>query len=90
MGYIPVVMDFERSLIVNQHTSTKLVYDDIRRVLNLAGSEFDVKTNIDNTILNKYIENNTPITYKVYTDLCVYIDSIYIKYVSSDHVRELF
>ena len=59
-------------------------WDIIRRVMNLARSEIDVKFNINIDLPQKYIMNNTPISTEVYIELCNYIDSLTIDYVSSE------
>lgn len=84
LGIIPVIMDFERSHILENKSNYALVYEDIRRVMNLARSEIDVKLNINVDFPQKYIMKNTPISTEVYIDFCTYIDSLKIDYVSSE------
>jgi hypothetical protein len=86
-GMIPVIMDFERSFVQKDNTNCFMVYEDIRRVLNLARSEIDVKLNINNDLPQKYIMKNTPVCPKVYIELCEYIDSLKIDYVSSEMMK---
>ena len=84
LGTLPVVMDFDRSVIQTDNQNCALVYGDIGRIMNLARSEIDVKLNISNDIPNRYIMNKTPVTKSVYDELCNYIDSRQIDYVMSE------
>ena len=80
-GYIPVIMDYERAKFTD---SPYLLYDDIGKLFNLAGTDIDVKLNIDKLFVTKYIVNDRPISPQVYTEMCNYIDSCDILYVSSE------
>jgi len=84
LGTLPVVMDFDRSVIQTDNQNCALVYGDIGRIMNLARSEIDVKLNISNDIPNRYIMNKTPVTKAIYDELCNYIDSRQIDYVMSE------
>lgn len=76
-GLIPVLMDFERSKTCN---SPVLLLSDIGRLLNLAGTEIDVKLDMNNSIL----KNKARVTYDT---LCDYIDSRPIKFVTSELIN---
>jgi len=84
LGIIPIVMDFDRSVIQADKFNCVLVYADVNRVMDLARSEIDVKLNISNDIINRYMRNSTPVTKAVYDELCNYIDSLEIDYVVSE------
>lgn len=80
-GYIPVIMDFERS----QTQSPVLnVFEDIGKLFNLAGTEIDVKLNISKAFVSKYIIMKQRISRHVYAELCEYIDTRRVIYVSSE------
>jgi hypothetical protein len=78
-GLLPVLMDFERSQTCD---SALLLFSDIGRFLNLAGTEIDVKLDMNNSILNKC--GKTRVTQNTYDVLCDYIDSRSIKFVTSE------
>jgi predicted unusual protein kinase regulating ubiquinone biosynthesis (AarF/ABC1/UbiB family) len=59
MGILPVIMDYDKSII--QNNSLYLVYDDIERFINLSQSDmFDIRINIANiiNILDKLMKEN--------------------------------
>jgi hypothetical protein len=80
-GYIPVIMDYERAQFTD---SPHLLYEDIGKLFNLAGTEIDVKLDIDKRFVAKYITNEQQVSPQVYTEMCNYIDSRDILYVSSE------
>jgi len=85
-GYIPVIMDFERSKLpcpVSYEKNTP-VYKDIIKVLSLAITGADVHLDIDTNIVRNYISRETPITQSIYSELCDYIDSRKILFVFSE------
>jgi hypothetical protein len=84
LGMIPIIMDFERSTILNDNTNCSVVYTDISRVMNLARSEIDVKLNINNNLVVQYIRNGVSITNDTYKELCNYIDTLDIDFVASE------
>jgi len=88
-GYIPVIMDFERSKLPCPVYYEKYtpVYKDIGRVLSLATAGIDVQLDIDNSIIGDYISQETPITLALYAELCNYIDTRKIRYVFSERER---
>jgi len=89
-GYIPVLMDFERSKILDPKQDPTCLYEDLSKLFNLAGTEIDVKLHIDRQFINKYIRNQRSITQKTYDELCDYIDTRGIEYISSERVMPNF
>jgi len=79
-------MDFERSKL-SYHEQYTPVYKDISRVLSLATAGIDVQLDIDTSLVRKYISQETPITKKVYEELCRYIDTRKITHVFSELER---
>ena len=84
MGLIPVIMDYDKSIINKDNYS--LVYYDINRYINLCRSELSVKFN-DNNISNKvyqYISKNSEITKKIIDNLLDNIDKFTYLFSDSD------
>lgn len=74
-------MDFERSRFSN---SLLLLYSDIKRILHLAGTEIDVKFNMNVTDLERLIVTPKAMTKKTYHDICSHIESSAITFVESE------
>lgn len=83
-GYIPVLMDFERSDLDN---NLGLMYNDIGRLFNLTSSELDVKMDIQLNYTLKSVLNEPKITKNTYDLFNNYIDSRKILYVVSELKR---
>lgn len=83
-GLIPVLMDFERS---QTSDSTLLLFSDIGRFLNLAGTEIDVKLDMNNSILKQCAKNQ--VTQHTYDVLCDYIDTRPVKFLTSEVIMNL-
>lgn len=86
-GILPVIMDYDRSIIDEQRISCKLVYTDIIRILLLTCSELDIKSTVNEKpvkLLESYIQNNQTINDNIYKELCEEIDNIQIKFIMSE------
>ena len=80
-GYIPVIMDFERS---NMTGNIGLMYNDIGRLFNLSSSEINVKMDILMNYTTKSVLQEKTISTKTYEQFCNYIDTRKILYVLSE------
>ena len=83
---LPVIMDFDKSVIDTENNQQHLVYLDISRIFSLIKSELDIKST-NEAILKKldiYSRNFTPIDEHVYSDLCNEIEKMQIDFVVSE------
>lgn len=86
-GILPVILDFDRSLIDEQRSSPFILYQDIYRIFALARTEIDMKTTIDQTpknVINHYLMTGKTITTDIIKHICNEIDNISIDYVQSE------
>lgn len=84
MGFLPVIMDYDKSIINKDNYS--LVYYDINRYIGLCSVELSVKFN-DYNIKNKlsqYISKNSEITKKITDNLLDNIDKFTYLFSDSD------
>jgi len=85
-GILPVIMDFDRSIIDTENNQQHLVYLDISRIFSLIKSELDIKSTNEAILkkLDMYSRNFTPINEHMYKDLCDEIDRIQINFILSE------
>jgi len=85
MGFIPIIMDYDRSLI-NVYDRVELVYEDLRRIYSLISTEINIKLDVNNIIslVNKFALSKSNINPEIAQLLYKEIDNINILYISSE------
>jgi hypothetical protein len=83
---IPVIMDYEKSLIQTNPINFQLIYNSLLTFITLIGTETDLKLNVANVIsfINVSFKQNTPITSAISHNFMKLIDNITINYVASE------
>ena len=83
-GYIPVIMDFDKSIL---QEGVPFVYDDIIHFIGLLHSSMpDIRLDSYTIVqtLTKFIKTNTPITHIIISQLLNEIDNFTIRYFTSE------
>ena len=87
LGYIPVIMDFDKSIL--QEGAQDLFYKDINHIVSLLqNSMSDIRINSGNMmyILDKLIHEYTPITNTILLELLKEVDNFTIRYFDSERI----
>ena len=85
MGLMPIIMDYDRS-VIGMTDRIEFIYEDLRRIYSLISTEINIKLDVNNllSLTNKLTKSKTQISLEVCNSLCIEIDKITIRYITSE------
>jgi septation ring formation regulator EzrA len=78
-------MDYDRS-VIGMVDRIEFIYEDLRRIYSLISTEINIKLDVNNllSLTNKLTKSKTQISLEVCNSLCIEIDKITIRYITSE------